>query len=287
MPELLLLAGDPAKARNDNPSRLERAFLRLGWTVTRADHDSVEIAGNRLRLAGQPPDCFDLIWLLGFGRAATAADRLQLLRALPRERFVTTPAAMWGLHGKHRWLDRMPETHTSASVSRLHAVIRGGGDWIVKPPAGSYGRDVTLFREGTACLEELQRLHDAAGGGYLMAQRYVAQIESGETRTLVAGGRLVGSYLRLPGQGQVANLAAGGQARAATLDEAGLAMVRPIAGELARLGVGFAAIDTVGGYLMEVNVANPGGLMTLEALYGHDPAGEVVRAILEWRGLAA
>ena len=38
--------------------------------------------------------------------------------------------------------------------------------------------------------------------------------------------------------------------------------------ELISHRVGFAAIDTVGGYLMEVNLANPGGLQTLEDLYG-------------------
>jgi len=33
-----------------------------------------------------------------------------------------------------------------------------------------------------------------------------------------------------------------------------------------------------------VNLANPGGLATLEALYGENPADRAVAAIVAWRG---
>jgi len=283
MPELLLLCGDPAKARNDNHERLPRAFRRAGWRVTCADHDAVEIAANRLTLAGRDPGDFALIWLLGFGQQATFFDRLQLLEQLPRRQFVTCPHALTYLHGKHRWLDRMPETHTSADPQRLLAAMSGGGDWVVKPTAGSYGRDVTLFREGTATRDALERLWRSNGSGYLMAQRYLPDIGNGEKRTLIAGGRLIASYLRLPDDGLKANLAAGGQATPTCLTADEQRMVEQIAADLASLGVGFAAVDTVAAYLMEVNVANPGGLETLERLSGRDYTDEVVRALVAAR----
>ena len=43
--------------------------------------------------------------------------------------------------------------------------------------------------------------------------------------------------------------------------------------------VHYAAIDTVGEHLMEVNLANPGGLGTLASLYDRDPEAQVVEAI--------
>ena len=43
--------------------------------------------------------------------------------------------------------------------------------------------------------------------------------------------------------------------------------------------VGFAAIDTVGGYLMEVNLANPGGLGTLSQFHGTLPEQRLLDAI--------
>lgn len=285
MPELLLLVGDSAKARNDNHIRLPEAFRRAGWDVTVADHDAVELSAGRLLLAGSPPDQFDLIWPLGFGRQVTFFDRMQLLKSLPGRSFVSSPDALVWLHGKHRWLDLMPETHTSARADTLLDVVTSGGDWILKPPAGSYGRDVHLIRAGAVSRAEIQSLLAAAAGGYLMAQRYLPDIRHGEQRTLVAGGRIIGTYTRLPGTGVTSNLATGGRPERGALTPAQRALVAPIARDLAEQGAGFAAVDTVSEYLMEVNVANPGGLETLETLEGTDHSDAVVQAIFRWKRL--
>lgn len=284
MPEVLLLVGDPARARNDNHLRLPAAFSRAGWQVTCADHDGVEIQAGHLTLAGRDANAFALVWLLGFGQQGTFFDRMQLLRQLPAERFVNTPDALTWLHGKHHWLHLMPETHTSTRPERLFAVVSSGGDWIVKPTAGSYGRDVTLFRAGEATMEDLTRLSRAVSGGYLMAQRYLPEVEAGEKRTLVAGGQLVGSYLRVPTLDVRANLAAEGRAEPTCLTPAETDLVTSVARDLQVQGVAFAAVDTVGHNLMEVNVANPGGLATMETLYRQDLTDEVVRAVLRARG---
>ncbi|MEM8766310.1 MAG: hypothetical protein AAGE43_02615 [Pseudomonadota bacterium] len=281
MPHLLLLVGDLAKAHNDNHARLERAFADAGWTVTRADHESVEVRANRLWIANGTPEAFDLIWLVGFGRAAGFFDRVQLLDQLPAHRFVNAPGAMTSLHGKHRWLERMPETHTSSSAAYLLEVLSSGGEWVLKPPAGSYGRDVERFAAGEATLDAVRALKRRNGDGYLIAQRYLPEIKHGEKRTLVAAGELIGTYLRRP-TSTLANLSAGGVAERATLDPEERAWVEPLARELCDLGIRFGAIDSVGEALIEVNVANPGGLATLEALTGVNLTPSVARAIGRW-----
>jgi hypothetical protein len=292
MPELLLLVGDAAKARNDNHQRLPAAFRDAGWQVQIADHDQIEMHGGALQLAlsadaqdAVPLAGFDLIWPLGFGRLATWFDRMQILASLPEQKFVVSPAALVWLHGKHRWHALMPETHTSASAARLHAVVTSGGDWVLKPPAGSYGRDVRVIRAGAISSDEVHDHLRSSGEGYLMAQRYLPEVEAGEQRTLVAGGELIATYTRLPGAGQTSNLATGGQAVPGNLSDAQRKLVAGLAAELAELGAGFAAIDLVGERLMEVNVANPGGLGTLAEIGTGDFAPAVVAAITRWRSL--
>jgi glutathione synthase/RimK-type ligase-like ATP-grasp enzyme len=282
MPDLLLLVGDPAKARNDNHRRFERGFREAGWCVTVADHDALEVRRSRLVVGDRDPASFDLIWPLGFGRYATFFDRMQMLSQLQGTRFVTAPDVMVSLHGKHRWLDAMPETHTSTNAKYLHEVVSSGGDWVIKPTAGSYGRQVRLFRAGEATIEDVARLCRELDGGYLMAQRLIPEIAAGEKRTLVAGGTILGTYLRRPGQGITSNLAAGGSSAPACLTEAEVDLVEPIARELAVLGAGYAAVDTVFPYLMEVNVANPGGLETIEGLGGGDLTTLAVQSIVAW-----
>ena len=284
MPELLLLLGDAAKARNDNHVRLPAAFCAAGWQVRTADHDDIESRRGVLHLGEVPLTGFDLIWPLGFGRLATWFDRMQMLCGLPERQFVVSPSALVWLHGKHRWHSLMPETHTSASAERLHALVTSGGDWVLKPPAGSYGRDVRVIEGGAISLQEVERHLQAAGDGYLLAQRYLPAVAEGEQRTLVAGGEIIATYTRMPGAGTTSNLANGGRAIAGSLSQPQQAMVTGLAGELADLGAGFAAVDLVGESLMEVNVANPGGLGTLAELGVGDFAAAVVSAILRWTG---
>ncbi|GIR63389.1 MAG: hypothetical protein CM15mP68_0550 [Pseudomonadota bacterium] len=62
-------------------------------------------------------------------------------------------------------------------------------------------------------------------------------------------------------------------------------LLNRLVAELSQRQIGYAAIDTVGDYLMEVNLANPGGLATLTALYERDFATQVVRAICAQKDL--
>ena len=284
MPHILFLLGDVAHARNDNHQRLPGGFRHLGWEVSEQPHDSARIQAGSLRFGSADPGEFDLIWPLGFGPEASFFDRMQLLDLLDPQRLVNGPRALTFLHGKYRWLELMPETHADNDVERLRQIIGQGGDWVIKPSAGSYGRDVVLVRAGEDPLVALERLISPGLGAsqppnYCIVQRFVPAISAGEIRSLVAGGEIVGSYLRIPRDGLRANLEANARVAATTLTTAQTSLTRQVARELMDLGARFAAIDLVGGQLLEVNVANPGGLATLEAIYGKDFSPEVARCI--------
>lgn len=283
MPRIAFLLGDIALARHDNHQRLPRAFAARGWEVDTLSQETVELGPTGVRLGAEDPARFDLIWLVGMGRADTFLDRMQLLRLLPQARFVTAVDALVYRHAKHAWWRYMPETHASSDPAHLKSKLAQGGEWVLKPAAGSYGRDVQRLRgdeEGAAVIDRL-----TGRGGYWLLQRFVAAVEEGEKRTLVAGGTIVGSYLRRPESDLRANLVAGGQAHPTTLTVPERRLVETLAQTLAADGVGFAAVDTVHPYLMEVNLANPGGLATMHALYGEDPAAAVADAVCRWRGI--
>jgi glutathione synthase len=285
MPEIAFLLGDVALARHDNHRRLPAAFRGAGWKVTVLSQEAVHLGPDGVRLGSEDPARFDLIWLLGMGRAHTFFDRMQLLRLLRQERFVTGVDALVYRHAKYAWWRHMPETYASNDASYLVARLAGGGEWIAKPAAGSYGRDVVRISAGADGAAAIDRLTGHGGGQYCLMQRFVPEIERGEKRTLVAGGRIVGSYLRVPGPDLLANLAAGGHPHPTSLTEAEQTLVEALADELTANGVGFAAVDTVFPHLMEVNLVNPGGLATLESLYGVDYAAVVVEALRGWRGV--
>lgn len=294
MNSILFLIANNTLANNDNHERLPQSFRSAGWQVACAPHSSLAQAnGELLCAAGRVLD-FDRIWVLGFGEQVTFFDRMQLLESLPQDRLVTNVASLLLLHGKFRWQRYMPETFVSNDPGYLLAQTGRCADWVIKPTAGSYGRDV--YRLRPALDEQATEAHIeqlTANGRYAMLQRYLPQIESGEKRVLFAGGLLLGCYLRTPAASAsaandpeqavmpLANLAAAGQASATTLAREERKLAQTVANELLAAGVGFAAIDLVHPYLMEVNIANPGGLGTLAALTGGDPAADVVSALVD------
>ncbi|MFK7913122.1 MAG: RimK family alpha-L-glutamate ligase [Pseudomonadales bacterium] len=292
MSRILFLLADAKAAHNDNHQRLPAGFRNAGWEVSCAPHSSLVLANGTLLCAAGPLLEYDRIWPLGFGEQATFFDRMQLLEQIPQDRLVTTVEALLLLHGKFRWQAYMPETFVSNDSGYLLAQTGRSADWVIKPTAGSYGREVYRLRPGIdqqATLAHIEQL--TSNGRYAMLQRYLPEIESGEKRVLFAGGLLLGAYLRRPSTAPpetsqqavvpLANLAAGGTASLTTLAAEETTLAQKVANELLAKGVGFAAIDLVHPYLMEVNIANPGGLGTLAMLTGKDPSAEVVNALVD------
>jgi glutathione synthase len=282
----------PAAARNDNHERLPRAFAAAGWRVHLADPHDIRLAGSAVVLAGQPLDRpaipmsdFDLVWILGFGPRDSFLDRVQLLQSVAAGRFVNSPAALLELHAKyHLPLSELashhPQTYASCDPQWLLGIIESGGEWVLKPPATSFGRSVfRVTRADPNVRVILEQLTGFDGGRYCLLQRFVPEIERGEKRILVANGTIVGAYLRLPGGDHRVNLAGDGQSEVTTLSDEERGLALRAAAALGERGVRFAAIDIAGSWLIEFNLVNPGGLLTIERLTGQDLAPTVVEAL--------
>lgn len=284
---------------NDNHLRLPEAFHQAGWHTETAPHESLHMADGALLCRVGPVAAFDRVWCLGFGERQSFLDRMQLLSALPQEQMVTSVAALLHMHGKMHWQDHMPPSFLSCDPDYLLAQTGRGHDWVLKPPAGAYGRDLYRLRADDSAADKAALLKSlTAGNRYWLLQRYLPQIEDGEKRVLYAGGLLLDCYLRRPAPQAgpddsrdlmaavpTANMATGATAQTCALAPAERRLADRIANELLAQGVGFAAIDLVHPYLMEVNIANPGGLGTLARLQGADPAAGVVRALVDfWAG---
>lgn len=294
MPSVAFLVAGPdasrGPAKNDNEVRLPRAFEAAGWAVRRFDRESVaahdgrvfaESEGTTLPLRG-----FDLYFALGFGTQASFLDRMQLLRSLDERRFVNTTDALVYQHGKISLLLAcrdvpQPVSHLSNDPSKLAGIVVGGGDWVAKPAASSFGRDVFRLHRGDtntrAVLEHLTR-----DGRYALLQEHLPA-KRGEKRVLVAAGTTIGAYRKKLADHR-GNLDAGASAHRTTLTEAERETLRRLSAHLDGLGVRFAAVDLIGDRVLEINVANPGWLGTYEAVTGEDLTPMVVAALARWAG---
>ncbi len=271
----VLFIVDRNQEHNDNHERLPQAFKSAGWEVFVEFWDALYSSSSGPGMGSTDQGELDLIWPVGLGPHASFIDRIQILCEFPAESFITRPTAWLTHHGKAAWLRYAPETHV-APVAQLADFLREqAGNWVVKPNAGSFGRDVTRVTN----VPELVAATSGAPDHWWVLQRYVPEIESGETRTLICRDEVLGSYLRVPSDGFKANLAADAELQLTELDECARHIVAQTHQMLQDRGIGYAAIDTAGGYLVEVNIANPGGLSSLEALGDHTIYERLVRAV--------
>ena len=83
----------------------------------------------------------------------------------------------------------------------------------------------------------------------------------------------------MPNDDFKANIFEGASIEKATISKNQEKLIKTISHDLTEHKIGFAAIDMVGTTLMEVNIANPGGLESLQKLYHRDFSEDLVSKI--------
>ena len=304
MSRIALLVSQTPTLEDGNYLRLAAALAKLGHDIHLMPIDSIRLVNGRVQAdgfrwddspeAGPPfPDLSpaplnqDLAWVLSLGERRNFLDKVQLLRTLPTNVCVINALdAIMHLNSKYLLASRpeifpCPETHASPNASELAGIIsEKGGRWIIKPPAGSLGRDVFLVNAGDDnIMSILRHLCGPTNTGYTLIQRYVSEIERGEKRVLIAAGRIIGQYRRLPTIDHRTNVTQGAATEPCDLTRQERDYCQQLGRELMSRGVVYSGIDLAYPWLIEVNVINPGGLMTIDELTGVNHAGAVANAV--------
>lgn len=282
---LFLITADPnldasdvaQPASNDNAQVLPRLFRAGGWRVRKAQHRAIHRAPAGLACNDEALAQFDLIWPVGFGPHQGFLDWVHLLDDLPPRKLINPPSALVMKHGKAAWIEHSADTYMAAEPERLIATMQENpGEWVLKPMAGSFGEGV--IRLASSEHERLRQAMSQKPGAYFVLQRFLPEIAHGETRTLIVGGQIIGSYLRVPANNFHANLAKKALTQRTELSAAQLSLIKTLNADMLDQHIGFAAIDLVGDTLMEVNIANPGGIGTLQQLYERDFGIDIINA---------
>ncbi len=314
---LCLLVRDPHEDP-ENGTELARAALQLGLRVHFGLMDTLSLRTGQVvcntlpvvtapsaedALPGLKLDTdvhtmpladFDHVQVLSFGRRNGFLDRVQLLRMAEKHTVVANSVdALMHLNSKYRMAGmddvfRHPETHASSDAEYLWSIVRAsGGQWIVKPPAEAFGRNVFLISAtDTNARAILQSMTGNDNSRYCLLQRHVPEIAQGEKRVLIAGGTVVGQYLRRSAQDHRTNLAQGASSEPCTLTPDETALCNRLGLWLRARGVSFAGVDLVYPYVLECNVLSPGGIRTIRELTGIDLAADVLQGILRTAPLA-
>jgi glutathione synthase len=219
-----------------------------------------------------PP--FDLAYI-------TATHLLE--RIQHRTLVVNDPAAVRNAPEKLFVLDYaefMPPTLITRRLEDARAFHAEHGEVVVKPLYGNAGSAVFHVGRKDANLAALTELFGQVWREPFMVQAFLPDVAKGDKRIVLVDGEPAGGVNRLPKEGEIrSNLAVGGKGAATELTPRELEICAKIGPELARRGLVFVGIDVIAGYLTEINVTSPTGIVAIDAFNGTDTSGRIWDAI--------
>ncbi len=169
-------------------------------------------------------------------------------------------------------------TRSAEAVRAFHAQHR---DIILKPLDGMGGMGIFRVKDDGLNLGAIIETLNRDGAQTVMVQKFIPDIEKGDKRVLVIGGKVVPYCLaRIPQGGEVrGNLAAGGKGVAQPISARDQEIAQTLGPILVSRGLLLVGLDVIGDCLTEVNVTSPTCFQEIFDQTGFDVAAMFVEAL--------
>ena len=186
---------------------------------------------------------------------------------------VNRPASLRDMNEKLfiSWFaDLCPPTLVTRSPVKIRAFLKEHGEIVLKPLNAMGGRSIFYLREGDPNTSVILETMTDGGRRFIMAQKFLPEIRSGDKRILLVDGEPVPYALaRIPAPEEIrGNLAAGGRAEGRPLSRRDREIALRVGRVLHERGVLFAGLDVIGDFLTEINVTSPTCIQELDQIYG-------------------
>jgi glutathione synthase len=193
--------------------------------------------------------------------------------SLARKPVVNSPRALRDFNEKLailRFPGLIPETGVFSSKGAIRAFLDAHRAGIVVKSLDSYqGRSVTLVKRDEPDFEGKIAGITKNFSTPVMIQEFLPSVYDGDKRILVLGGEAIGAVDRIPKKGSfLANFGQGGTGRKTRITERERDIVDAISGFLVENGLHFVGIDVIGGFLTEINITCPTGIVQIDQLDG-------------------
>ncbi|WP_019831998.1 glutathione synthase [Sphingomonas sp. PR090111-T3T-6A] len=196
---------------------------------------------------------------------------------------VNDPAAVRNAPEKLFVLDYaefMPPTMITRRLEDARAFHAEHGEVVVKPLYGNAGSAVFHVGRKDANLAALTELFGQVWREPFMVQAFLPDVSKGDKRIVLVDGKPAGAVNRLPKAGEIrSNLAVGGSGAQTELTPRELEICGALGPELAKRGLVFVGIDVIAGYLTEINVTSPTGIVAIDKFNGTDTPTLIWEAI--------
>jgi glutathione synthase len=162
-----------------------------------------------------------------------------------------------------------PPMIVTREATRLRSFLAEmGGEMVIKPLDASGGFGVFHVRQGDPNTGSILEQATNLGRRWTVAQRYLPEVRQGDKRIVLVDGEPLCAVLRVPAPDDArGNLHVGARPMPTTLNERDHAIIDVLAPHLRENGFFFVGLDVIGGWLTEVNVTSPTGILEANTLY--------------------
>jgi len=178
----------------------------------------------------------------------------------------------------------IPPSLVAKDLNILNSFLEDvGGEIVVKPLDGYGGEGVFYVKKGDRNADVIMESITELGNRYVLAQKFIEEVEIGDKRIIILNGEPLGAVLRVskPGGEFRCNFHSGGTPNKTELEERDLEICNTIAPRLREDGLYFVGIDVVGGFLTEINTTSPTGVQEINRLNGTKLEAQVIDFVEE------
>lgn len=209
-----------------------------------------------------------------------------LLEAAERHgTLVVNPAATLRDNNEKLTINLFPQCCAPSVVSRdpdrLRQFVKDEEHAVVKPVDSMGGHSIFRVSKNDPNLNVILETVTSAGSEFVMAQRFIPEISSGDKRILMVDGEPVPYALaRIPKKGEFrGNLAVGGRGSGQPLSERDYWIAEQVGPFLKKEGILFAGLDVIGDYLTEVNITSPTCIRELDSQFNLNISAQLMDVI--------
>lgn len=179
------------------------------------------------------------------------------------------------------YVDLIPPSLITYSEVEAKKFAENYGKVILKPLYSFAGNDVFCVTASDMnfnnIMDNIIQIHKAP----VIVQQFLEEVSQGDKRIILVDGEPVGGCLRIPKDGDIrANLACGGTAHKTELTAREIEICNRIKPLLLKNDLFLVGIDVIGGYLTEINVTSPTGIVTIQEFTNPNLAKEIIDRLL-------
>jgi glutathione synthase len=196
------------------------------------------------------------------------------LLSLSKTLVVNNPEALRDFNEKQIILnfpELIPKTLVTSNMDKIVDFQNKHENIVIKSLSSYQGKGVEKNPSKRTILN-----HTENGTKPVMVQEFLPGISKGDKRILCLGGEFLGVVNRIPQNTFISNFGAGGKGEKTTLTQKDKQIIQTISPFLKKQGLHFVGLDVIDGFLTEINITCPTGIVQINSIENKHIEKEVV-----------